>query len=95
MLKRVLVVCTTVAAIAVFAIVSQPVKAGSCKVIVAEGRGANQAKATARSQKHLTFKINRWASKNGVTSVGAGKSSTVCSEKGAISHCIASRQVCG
>jgi len=95
MLKRVLVACATVAAIAVFAVISQPVKAGSCKVIVAEGRGADQAKATARAQKHLTFKINRWASKNGVTSVRVGKSSTVCSEKGAISHCIASSQVCG
>ena len=95
MLKRVLAACATLAAVGVFAIVSQPVKAGSCKVIVAEGRGANQAKATARSQKHLTFKINRWASKNGYTAVRVGKSKSLCSEKGAIYHCIASSQVCG
>ena len=95
MLRRFLVLGASVAAISMFAIASQPAKAGSCTVVAAEGRGANEAKATARSQKHLTFKINRWAHKNGYTTVRTAKSATVCAPKGPLVHCTASAKVCG
>ncbi|HEX2447428.1 MAG TPA: hypothetical protein VHK26_04485 [Methyloceanibacter sp.] len=95
MLHKFLVVATAVAAIAVSAIPTQPAKAGSCAVVTAEGRGANEAKASARSVKHLTFKTNRWAHKNGYTTVGVAKTATVCATKGPLVHCHSSHKVCG
>ncbi len=82
-------------AVVAFTIVSQPVAAGSCTVVVAEGRGANEAKASARALKHLTFKINRWASQNGYTAVRKAKSKTLCAPKTARVHCTSSAKVCG
>ena len=52
-------------------------------------------KASARAVKHLTFKTNRWAHKNGYATVHVAKSSSVCADKGLIAHCKASRKVCG
>jgi hypothetical protein len=95
MFGRLLVLGAAVSAIATFAIASQPARADSCTVVAAEGRGANEAKATARAQKHLTFKINRWARKNGYATVGVAKPATVCAEKGALVHCTVSARVCG
>jgi hypothetical protein len=96
MLRSLPIIVAAVAALAVaaLAITSQPVKAASCTVVAAEGRGANEAKASARALKHLTFKINRWASKNGYTSVRAGHSSNICAEKGLLVHCTMSKKVC-
>jgi len=95
MFRNTIIASAALAMLAVIIIGSHPVEAANCQAVVAEGRGANEAKASARAQKHLTFKINRWASKNGYTAVRAGKSKSLCSEKGAIYHCIASSQVCG
>jgi hypothetical protein len=94
MLRRLLVISAAVAAVTI-AFVSQPVNAGSCTVLTAEGRGTDQAKASARSLKHLTVKTNRWASRNGSTSVRVAKSSTVCAPKAALVSCIATHKVCG
>jgi hypothetical protein len=95
MSRKILIVIAAVAAVATSAIVAQSAKAGSCTVVVAEGRGATEAKASARALKHLTFKTNRWAKKNVYSSVGIGKSSKVCAEKGVLVHCTASHRVCG
>ena len=46
MLRRLLVISAAVAAVTI-AFVSQPVNAGSCTVLTAEGRGTDQAKASA------------------------------------------------
>ena len=95
MLRKFVVLGAAIAAIALSAIPTQPVKAGSCAVVTAEGRGSDAAKATARAVKHLTFKTNRWAHKNGYATVHVAKSSSVCADKGLIAHCKASRKVCG
>jgi hypothetical protein len=84
-----------VAALAASFLTVSPVQAASCTVVAAEGRGSTEAKASARSLKHLTFKINRWASRNGYTSVRVGDASTICAEKGLLVHCTASKKVCG
>jgi hypothetical protein len=94
MLRKLLLIAASIAVSITFSITTQPVEAKSCKVVVAEGRGANEAKASARSVKHLTFKTNRWAKKNGYSNVSIGKSATVCSTKGVIDHCVASHRVC-
>jgi hypothetical protein len=94
MRRKMLIVIAALSAVAASAI-AQPAKAGSCTVVTAEGRGATEAKASARAVKHLTFKTNRWAKKNGYSSVGIGKSSNVCAEKGVLVHCTASHRVCG
>ena len=91
MLRRLPIV---VAAIVASFVAVQPAKAASCAAIVAEGRGSDEAKASARSLKHLTFKINRWAARSGYTSVSVGKSSTICSPKGVLVHCKATKKVC-
>ena len=95
MLRSVLLLGAAIAAIVTFAIAPQPAKAGACAVVTAEGRGANEAKASARATKHLTFKTNRWAKKNGSSSVHVGPISTKCAPKGPLTHCIATRKVCG
>jgi hypothetical protein len=95
MLRSVLLLGAAIAAITIFAIAPQPAAAASCAVVTAEGRGVNEAKATARAVKHLTFKTNRWAKKNGYSSVHVGKTSTKCAAKGPLTHCIATRKVCG
>lgn len=95
MLRSLLLASSAMAAIVGIMLTSQPVEAGSCKVIVAEGRGSDKDRAAARAEKHLTFKVNRWASKNGYSAVSGGKTSGTCSYKGVIYHCVVSRQVCG
>jgi hypothetical protein len=95
MLRSILLLVSAIAVIAIFAIAPQPAAAGSCAVVTAEGRGVNEAKATARAVKHLTFKTNRWAKKDGYSSVHVGKTSTKCAAKGPLTHCIATRKVCG
>jgi hypothetical protein len=95
MLRSLLLLGAAVAALATFAIAPQPAKAGSCAVVTAEGRGVNETKASARAVKHLTFKTNRWAKKNGYSSVHVGPTSTKCAPKGVLTHCIATRKVCG
>ena len=94
-MNRLFIAVLALCAVAALTIVSQPVAAGSCTVVAAEGRGANEAKASARALKHSTFKINRWASRNGYTSVRKAKSKTLCADKGALVHCTSTAKVCG
>jgi len=95
MLRNVLILGASIAVIATVAIAAQPARAGSCAVVTAEGRGASEAKASARATKHLTVKTNRWAKKSGASSVHVGPISTKCAAKGPLTHCIATRKVCG
>jgi hypothetical protein len=95
MIRALLLASATVIASGALAFLLQPAEAGSCTVITAEGRGAKEAKASARAEKHLVFKINRWASRNGYSSVRSAKSSTVCAPKAVVVSCIATRKVCG
>ena len=94
MLRKILVVGTAITALAAFAVVSQPVQARSCYAVLAEGRGHDEATASARSLKHLTNRINHWAAKNKLGTVGVEHPSTVCSNQG-IPVCTSSAKVCG
>ena len=91
MVRKLLVVGTAITAIAAFAVVSQPVQARSCYAVLAKGRGLDEATASARSLKHLTNRINHWAAKNKLSTVGVGHRSTVCSNQGVPD----SAKVCG
>ena len=68
--------------------------AKTCEAVLAKGRGLDEAAASARSLKHLKNRINHWAAKNKLGSVGVGHRSTVCSKKGAY-ICTSSAKVCG
>jgi len=94
MVPKILVVGTAITAIAAFAVVSQPVQARSCYAVLAKGRGLDEATASARSLKHLTNRINHWAAKNKLGTVGVGHRSTVCSNQG-VPVCTSSAKVCG
>src|SRR5262245_35047375 len=94
MLRKLLVVSTAITAIAAFAVASQPVQARTCYAVFAKGRGLDEATASARSLKHLTNRINHWAAKNKIRSVGVGHRSTVCSSQ-AVPVCTSSAKVCG
>jgi hypothetical protein len=94
MYRTVLLIAAIAACSASF-FVAGKVNAADCAVIVAEGRGVDQAHASARALKHLTFKINRWAHKKGLSTVRSGDQSNVCTSKTAFVHCVASRKVCG
>jgi len=78
-LRNTVIASGTLTILAVIIIGSHPVEAGSCQAVVAEGRGANEAKASARAQKHLTFKINRWARRT-VTPPSALASQNPCAQ---------------
>ena len=94
MLHKLLVACATIGAFAAFIMVSQPVSAGSCEAVLAKGRGADEATASARSVKHLTNRINHWAAKHKLGSVHVGHRSTVCGKSGAGAVCTSSAKVC-
>ena len=94
MFNKVLIALLTVLAVAGFGTVSEPAAAKTCEAVLAKGRGLDEAAASARSLKHLTNRINHWAAKNKLGSVGVGHRSTVCSKKGAY-ICTSSAKVCG
>jgi len=56
---------------------------------------ADEAKASNRSLKHLTNKINHYAHKNKLGSVKVGSRSTVCSKAAGLDVCKSSAKVCG
>jgi hypothetical protein len=95
MIRKILVGCTAIAAIAAFTIVAQPVEAGSCTVLSAKGRGVDETNASTRSVKHLTNKVNHYAHKNKLSSVKVAPRSTVCSKKAGLTVCTSSTKVCG
>jgi hypothetical protein len=96
MVRKILVATTALAAIVAFTIVTEPVEAaGSCVVLAAKGRGTDEAKASNRSIKHLTNKINHYAHKNKLGSVKVGSRSTVCSKAAGLGVCRSSAKVCG
>jgi hypothetical protein len=96
MVRKILVATTALAAIAAFTLATEPVvAAGSCVVLAAKGRGTDEAKASNRSIKHLTNKINHYAHKNKLGSVKVGSRSTVCSKAAGFDVCKSSAKVCG
>ena len=95
MLRKLLVASTAFAALAAFTVVSQPVAAGSCKVLSEKSIGVKQSDTAERAQKQLKRKINHWAEKNGYKVVRVGNRSTLCTKKGAVAHCTSSAKVCG
>ena len=94
MFSKFLIAILAVLAIAALSTVSESASAKTCEVVLAKGRGLDEAAASARSLKHLTNRINHWAAKNKLGSVGVGHRSTVCSKKGAY-VCTSSAKVCG
>jgi hypothetical protein len=96
MIRKILLAGTALAAIAAFTTVIEPVNAGgSCVVLAAKGRGTDEAKASGRSLKHLTNKINHYAHKNKLGSVKVGSRSTFCSKEAGLDVCKSSAKVCG
>jgi hypothetical protein len=96
MIRKILLAATALAVSAAFALVTEPVKAGgSCVVLAAKGRGIDEAKASNRSVKHLTNKINHYGHKNKLGSVSVGHRSTMCSQKAGLEVCKSSAKVCG
>lgn len=94
MLRRGLLFVTAFAAIAAVTASSLPAQAQSCNAVLAKGRGADEASATARSLKHLTNRINHWAAKNKLGAVRVGHRTTACADKG-IWVCTSSAKACG
>ena len=94
MFSKFLIAILAVLAVAAFITIPEPVVAKTCEAVLAKGRGLDEAAASARSLKHLTNRINHWAAKNKLGSVGVGHRSTVCSKKGAY-ICTSSAKVCG
>jgi hypothetical protein len=96
MTRKILVASIAFAAIAAFAMAGEPVKAaGNCVILAAKGRGVDEARASGRSIKHLTNKINHYAHKNKLGSVKVGSRSTMCSKLGGLDVCKSSAKVCG
>lgn len=95
MLRKALVAAMAVAAISTCLFVSQAAEAGGCTVLSVKGRGIDEATASPRSIKHLTFKINHWAHKNKIGTVRVGHRSTTCNKKIGLSVCVSSAKVCG
>ncbi len=95
MLRKLLVVSTAFAALVAFTVVSQPSAAGDCAALSESAIGLKQADAADRARRQLKRKINRWAEKNGYKNVRTVKSSSMCTQKGAIANCTASAKVCG
>jgi hypothetical protein len=92
--SKVLIAGAAVAAMAAFALVSQPVQAGSCVAVSAKARGLGEAAATGRSHKKLDRHVNRWAHKNKLTAVRVGHDATACSKGVALAVCTTSAKVC-
>jgi hypothetical protein len=94
MFRKILILAITLVSIGAVSSAFDNAQAGSCNAVLAKGRGVNEASASARSLKHLTNRINHWAAKNALSSVGVGNRSTVCADKG-VWVCTSSAKVCG
>jgi hypothetical protein len=92
MIHKFLIIGAALATIGAVAALSQPAEASGA-MISATARGLDKADVSARSQKKLAHKIDRWAGKNKLTKVRVGKKATSCSQKGPLTTCTSSAKV--